>query len=75
MTLTEIKKKKQSKLLSYKIPVNVLFMLFAAEHFAHCEVRPNSLLSDSVHQIHGSIKMSQKVRYIHGSGAYNTLAI
>ncbi|XP_065930370.1 uncharacterized protein [Magallana gigas] len=32
----------------------------AAEHFAHCEVRPNSLLSDSVHQIHGSIKMSQK---------------
>lgn len=46
----------------------ILFMLFTAEHFAHCEVRPNSLLSDSVHQIHGSIKMSQKVRYIHGFG-------
>lgn len=43
-------------------------MLFTAEHFAHCEVRPSSLLSDSVHQIQGSIKMSQKVRYIHGFG-------
>lgn len=43
-------------------------MLFTADHFAHCEVRQNSLLGDSVHQIHGSIKMSQKVRYTHGFG-------